>query len=110
MTSFVDFVVSSSDTRHGEGCLSHPEDRRDPFKIGGCNVFLQLLKRDQLSGRYHLGNKIGRKRVCLRTGSVTVEKDVVRSIQRDSHFLEIDVTSTFKSNKEIRKLGNVLRG
>ena len=49
-------------------------------------------------------------RVCLRAGTVSMEKDALWSLQRPGYVLTIDGTRIDRCNEEIRQPGNVLRG
>ena len=52
----------------------------------------------------------GQDRVCLRAGTVSMEKDAFWSLQRHGHISTIDGTRIDWCNKEIWQPGNVLRG
>ena len=83
--------------------------RQKSFKIGGCKIFT-TLDLVQLSGRYRLGKKIGRKWNLLTRQDCFNGKICLSAYECDSHISEIDVTGTNKSNKEVWELVNVLRG
>ena len=92
--------VSISELRHGEGCLSYPENRRKSCKSEGCKVFFATLDPGSV---FHIGKKTRTKLDLLASWDF-------RPMQCDSHTLETDVTCTNKSNEKLWELGHVLRG
>ena len=52
----------------------------------------------------------GQTRVCLRARAVSIEMDVIWSLQCHGHISAVDGTRIDRCDKEIRQFGNVLRG